>query len=217
MYMQDTVLPCVIVLTSLLPPRTQEISPSPINRLSLSVFIPLQFLLFRRHRLSRFYPHDVSQPQSLDARGPRKKKEKRKTGSGLALTCVYLESSFGSAFGKGANCNQEVQVQSVGKTTVPSGLEIQKTKGEWSAFVLFTSLSSIRQLALGTFCWYMRIIQANIGTHSHTRTRLLSTRNGRPLTNTFFPHLRHNSTCAENTVNASRRGSGVQLSQLYLV
>lgn len=28
MYMQDTVLPCVIALTSLLPPRTQEISPS---------------------------------------------------------------------------------------------------------------------------------------------------------------------------------------------
>lgn len=78
MYMQDTVLPCVIALTSLLPPRTQEISPSPINRLSLSVFIPLQFLLLRRHRLSRFHPHDVSQPQSLDARGPRKKKKKEK-------------------------------------------------------------------------------------------------------------------------------------------
>lgn len=88
------------------------------------------------------------------------------------MTCVYLESSFGSTFGKGADCNQEVQVQSVGKTTVLSGLEIQKTKGERS--VLFTSLSFIRQLALGTFCWYMRIIQANIGTHSHTHAHVFS-------------------------------------------
>lgn len=81
MYMQDIVLLYVTALISLLPPRTQEISlPLSTDFFVgfLSVFILKEFLLLGRHRLSRFRPCDVSQPQSLDAHGPHEKKKKVK-------------------------------------------------------------------------------------------------------------------------------------------
>lgn len=83
-YIQDIVLPSIDLPPALRPyPQVYKVSP----------LFSFDKSLFRGHRFSRFHLCDVSQPQSLsmymDAAG---KKKKRNTGSGLALTFVYLES-----------------------------------------------------------------------------------------------------------------------------